>query len=86
MSNETIHPALLNVEHLGAIVRWENGDTIQQGRLEHVEHGYDLIGPDGIADHTYLPRTGTLFTIKGSDPVLVLTDDDRAALTIIKEA
>lgn len=86
MNMQSIHPAFLTVDHLGATVRWERGDTVIQGRLERIEHGFDLVGPDGIDDRTFLPRAGTLFTIQGAEPVLVHEDDDRARLTIIREA
>ncbi|WP_102508153.1 hypothetical protein [Sanguibacter massiliensis] len=82
--NQSIHPCELNGDHIGALVRWEDGKTIHQGHLESVEHGYDLIGPDDICDRKFLPTVGTLFTINGA-AILVPSDWTRARIEIIKE-
>lgn len=82
----SIHPAFLTVDHLGAIVRWERGNTVLQGRLDQVRHRTF----DG--DQFFVPgaspscRTATDFKIQGCDLVTVRTDDDRATITIIREA
>lgn len=84
--NASIHPAELTVGHLGAVVYWHTGDTIHQGVLVHVEHGFDLVGPDGIEMREFVPTKGTLFTISGCEPILVTVHNVDARLKILKEA
>lgn len=64
---QSIHPAELTGDHIGALVRWEDGDVIHQGHLRYVEHGPHIASPNPtgivVSKLTSPPEMGTRFII-----------------------
>lgn len=80
---QSIHPAFLSADHIGAIVRWEKGDTVIQGRLDDVQHRTESVVQRATSPSCQIV---TRVWVEGAEPILVRVDDDRARLTIIREA